>query len=129
MINNATKSDLAKIKALGSAHTGVHHWWQQRLTAIFLAVLTIWLTTFIAQIVNARELSIVLSIIQKPQNVLMLILLTALVFYHAALGMQVVIEDYIKCRFSKLALIVLVQAFSVVTTAAFAIAAIYTMTL
>jgi succinate dehydrogenase / fumarate reductase membrane anchor subunit len=129
MIKDSTKSDLAKLKSLGSSHSGVHHWWHQRLTAIFLIFFTIWLFIFCTQIGSQKELSSILGIIQKPQNVLMLSLLSVLIFYHSFLGMQVVIEDYITCRALKMTLIISIQFFSVVTASAFVVAAIYTMTL
>ena len=36
------RSDLARVRGLGSAKEGVHHWWMQRVTAVALVPLSIW---------------------------------------------------------------------------------------
>lgn len=129
MIKNSTKSDLAKAKGMGSSNSGSHHWWHQRLTGIFLVILSVWLVVFCWEIGSNRELSSILSTIEKPQNVLMLSLFAIIVFYHSFLGMQVVIEDYVNCRALRLFLIVSIQLFSLITAIAFVVAAMYIMTL
>jgi succinate dehydrogenase / fumarate reductase membrane anchor subunit len=129
MIKNSTKSDLSKAKGMGSSNSGAHHWWHQRLTGIFLVILTLWLVIFCWEIGSHRELSSILSVTQKPYNVLMLSLLVVVAFYHSFLGMQVVIEDYVNCRALRLFLIVSIQLFSVITASTFVVAAMYIMTL
>lgn len=129
MKRSSTKSALAKAKGLGSAGSGSHHWWHIRLTSVFLVILTLWLVTFCWEIGGYRELSSILSVTQKPRNVLMLSLFAILVFYHSFLGMQVVIEDYVNCRALRLFLIVFIQLFSVITASAFVVSAMYIMTL
>jgi succinate dehydrogenase / fumarate reductase membrane anchor subunit len=49
--------------------------------------------------------------------------------YHAVLGMQVVIEDYMSCRTYRLVLILAIQIFAIITAASFALATFYVMVL
>lgn len=127
-MKNKYRSDLSKAKNLGSAGSGSGHWWHQRLTAILLTLITAWLFYFFWDISNSTP-SEIIEVFNKPYHVLMLTLFAMAGFYHAALGMQVVIEDYVHCRAVRLALILMVQIFSIVTALAFILAVLYVMTL
>ena len=127
-MKNKYRSDLSKAKNLGSAGSGSGHWWHQRLTAILLTLITAWLFCFSWEISNSTQ-SEIIEVFKKPYHVLMLTLFVMAGFYHAALGMQVVIEDYVHCRAVRLSLILMVQIFSIVTALAFILAVLYVMTL
>ena len=127
-MKNKYRSDLSKAKNLGSAGSGSGHWWHQRLTAILLILITAWLFYFFWDISNSMP-SEIIEVFNKPYHVLMLTLFVMAGFYHAALGMQVVIEDYVHCRAVRLSLILMVQIFSIVTALAFILAVLYVMTL
>ncbi|CAN0604839.1 unnamed protein product, partial [Ectocarpus sp. 12 AP-2014] len=96
-MKNKYRSDLSKAKNLGSAASGSGHWWHQRLTAILLILITAWLFYFFWDISNSTP-SEIIEVFNKPYHVLMLTLFVMAGFYHAALGMQVVIEVYVHCR-------------------------------
>jgi len=88
------RTPLARAIGLGSAKDGVHHWWMQRVSAIALVPLTMW---FIAAIIaqTGADYAAFIAWIRNPiTDILMGLLLIAL-FYHAALGLQVVVEDYV----------------------------------
>lgn len=127
-MKNKYRSDLSKAKNLGSAGAGSGHWWHQRFTAIILTILTGWVFCFFWEISHS-ELSGIIEVFRKPYHVLMLILFVLAGFYHAALGMQVVIEDYVHCRAARLILLLTTQIFSIVTAFAFVLAVLYVMTL
>jgi len=127
-MKNKFRSDLSIVKNIGSAGSGSKHWWHQRFTAIILVFSTFWLFSFAWQLSGA-ELSGVIEVVKQPCNVIMLSLFTLMGFYHAALGMQVVIEDYVTCRMARLAMLLSVQIFSIVTAIAFLVAVLYVMTL
>lgn len=127
-MKNKYRSDLSKAKNLGSAGSGSGHWRHQRLTAILLILITAWLFYFFWDISNSTP-SKIIEVFNKPYHVLMLTLFVMAGFYHASLGMQVVIEDYVHCRAVKLSLILMVQIFSIVTALAFILAVLYAMTL
>ncbi len=85
---------LKKARGLGSAKDGTHHWWVQRVTAIALVPLTLWVAFCVACMVG-EPYAFVLSEFQSPFNIAMFVLFLFTAFYHASLGLQVVIEDYV----------------------------------
>jgi len=88
------RSPLGQAKGLGSAKEGLHHWWAQRVTAIALIPLTIWFAFKVA-VLSMADYETVLACIGSPWSAALIVSLLIAVFYHAALGMQVIYEDYI----------------------------------
>ncbi|BBK40078.1 succinate dehydrogenase, hydrophobic membrane anchor protein [Allostella vacuolata] len=88
------RSSLGRVRGLGSAKDGVGHWWLQRLTAVALVPLVLW---FAASIVcqAGGDHAAVTAWLASPFPAITMILLSIATFYHAALGLQVVIEDYV----------------------------------
>ncbi|MBA2628640.1 MAG: succinate dehydrogenase, hydrophobic membrane anchor protein [Rickettsiaceae bacterium] len=127
-MKNKYRSDLAIAKNLGSAGSGSAHWWHQRVTGGVLAISTIWLICFSWNL-SGLEVSGIIEVVKKPYNIVMLTLFTIAGFYHAALGMRVIFEDYIQCRAIRLVLVLLVQIFSIVTIISFIMAVMHVMNL
>ena len=88
------RSPLAKVRGLGSAKAGTSHWWMQRVTAAALFPLSFWLITFLDLSLNAPYQETV-GWLTSPLNTVCIVAWILAVFYHAALGLQVVIEDYV----------------------------------
>lgn len=88
------RSPLATVRGLGSAKTGTTHWWMQRVSAVALVPLTLWLITFLDLSLNA-PFADTLAWLTTPFNTVCIVAWIIVAFYHAALGLQVVIEDYI----------------------------------
>jgi len=88
---------IAKARGLGAGKDGVHHWWVQRLTAVALALLTPWFLIVILGLIGSDFATARLSLAQPVTASLLLIYVLAL-FWHARLGLQVVIEDYFHSR-------------------------------
>lgn len=128
MMKDKYRSELYKAKNLGSAGFGASHWWHQRFTAIILAIVAFWVMAFFWQICNSG-VSGIITCLQKPYNIVMLLVLALTSIYHGFLGMQVVVEDYISCRTYRLILILGIKLFSVITAASFVVATIYVMIL
>ena len=103
-------SPLKIAKGLGSAKTGLHHWWLQRLTAIALIPLTIWFVTIIA-FINEADYQQSIDLISQPFNGTLLILFIIASFWHSQLGMQVVIEDYVSQKFMRITLLIIIKYF------------------
>lgn len=85
---------LARARGLGSAQSGVGHWKAQRLTAISNAILVLWFV-FSAMALAGASYAEVRAWLASPFTATLMILLVISVFYHAPLGLQVVIEDYV----------------------------------
>lgn len=119
-VNTSEKivSPLARARGAGSAHHGSGHWMHQRITALANVPLMLWLVWSVVHLPGAsyQDVSLWLS---QPVNAILMILAVLSTFYHAVLGLQVVIEDYVHCAVSKIAsLIVLRLAFTALGVAA-----------
>lgn len=88
------RDPLAHARGLGSAKGGTQHWWVQRLTAVALALLTPWFLWLTLSLLSADHQTMRLTLAQPLNATLMLAFVIAL-FWHAKLGLQVVIEDYV----------------------------------
>ena len=111
-MNSDLRTPLARARGLGSAHSGVHHWWAQRLTAIALIPLVVWFAISLVMMSGA-DYGAVRAWIGSPVVMVLLILTIAIGLHHGQLGLQVVIEDYVHGDGSKLALIVAVRFIAV----------------
>jgi len=87
------RSPLSKVKGLGSAKEGTGHFWHQRLTSLLLIPLVLWVGFSLAAM--PVDHATLVGWIQRPSVAVALVLLVIVVFYHAQLGLQVIIEDYI----------------------------------
>ena len=106
--NTSLRSPLAKVRGLGSAKEGTHHFWMQRLTAIALLPLILWFCFSIAMLPNA-SFEEAHAWVASPLNAVLLILLLFIGFYHAMLGIQIVLEDYVSTEWLRMTCIVLVN--------------------
>jgi succinate dehydrogenase / fumarate reductase membrane anchor subunit len=88
------KALLEKAADCFSVGNPVAHWWYQRVSAAALVPLTIWLIVFLNKALGAPYAE-TLAWLQSPINMLAILTWTIAVVYHAALGVQVVIEDYV----------------------------------
>ena len=107
MAMSQMRSPLGRVLGLGSAKEGVEHWWRQRITAIALVPLTLWLVVGVIGLVGADRAALVVWL-HNPMSAVLMIVLLAATFYHAALGLQVVIEDYIHGEAMRLTALTLV---------------------
>ncbi len=107
------QSLLGRARGLGSAHSGVHHWWTQRVTAVALVPLCLWLVSRIVAHAGADHQSMV-QWMAHPFTAVLLILVVVASAHHAQLGLRVVIEDYIHHGAYKLAAILAVQGVAIV---------------
>jgi len=97
------RSDLGRVKGLGSAKEGVHHWRLQRITAIALVPLSLWFVVSLLCVFNGTHAEVV-EWVAAPYVTVLLVALTVLLFWHLQLGLQVVIEDYVHTAFKQIAL-------------------------
>lgn len=94
MDRHSMQTPLAKAMGLGSAKSGVAHWWAQRVSAIALVPLTLW---FAASIIahSGSDYAAFLTWLRAPLTTGAMILLLIASSQHMALGLRVVIEDYV----------------------------------
>ena len=95
---------IGRVRGLGTAHEGAHHWMQQRFTAIGNIVLMTYLVVSLALLGDYGHASVI-KWLSTPLAATAVILLIISVFWHARLGLQVLIEDYIHEPGSKFAVI------------------------
>lgn len=110
------KTSLGRVRGLGSAKSGTHHWWLQRVTAIGMAVLMSWFVISMIGLIGA-DYTAAMAWVRQPVVAIILLVLIGTAFYHMRLGIQVVIEDYLDGAL-KIAGIVLLNFGSIVLAAA-----------
>lgn len=103
-------SPLKNAKGLGSAKHGLNHWITQRVTAIALVPLTIWFVSILAMMKDSSYQSSI-NIVSNPFNATILILLILSMFWHSQLGLQVVFEDYISSKNTRMFCIITMKFF------------------
>jgi succinate dehydrogenase / fumarate reductase, membrane anchor subunit len=108
-------TSLGKVRGLGAAHEGTHHWWNQRMTAIGNLLLMLWFFVSVARLPSYDYETVGLWL-SSPWATIPMVLLVVSVFYHFRLGLQVVIEDY-QSDESRVLLIILLNLFVGVATA------------
>ena len=105
---NSMQTPLARVRGLGSAKSGLHHWWHQRLTALAMVPLMV-ITFVIVATLGTLDYDGALALMANPLVAALLLLLVVVGFYHAALGLQVVIEDYVGAEGARMGLIIFVK--------------------
>jgi succinate dehydrogenase / fumarate reductase, membrane anchor subunit len=88
------RSELGRVKGLGAAKSGVHHWWMERVTSVALIPLTLWFVFSVLSMAGHPQPAIA-HWISHPLVAVLLIALIVTSFHHTQLGLQVVIDDYV----------------------------------
>jgi succinate dehydrogenase / fumarate reductase membrane anchor subunit len=99
------RTPIAKVRGLGAARAGLGHWKMQRLTAIS-NVLLVLLFMFSAMALSGSGYEQVRAWLASPLTASLMVLLIISTFYHARLGLQVVVEDYVHHEGLKMASLV-----------------------
>jgi succinate dehydrogenase / fumarate reductase membrane anchor subunit len=93
-------------------HHGVGHWKLQRISAIAMIPLVLWFVPSLLFVIMSGY-NDAIDWVQNPLNATGLVLLFGTLFFHAALGLQVVIEDYVHLEGLKIILIILIKLLSI----------------
>ncbi|MGE5546939.1 MAG: succinate dehydrogenase, hydrophobic membrane anchor protein [Solirubrobacterales bacterium] len=99
------RSPIGRARGLGSAKSGAGHYWLQRLTAIGLVPLALWFVISVIGLAGA-DYAVFKGWLGRPFNATMMLLVMLTAIYHAVLGVQVVVEDYVHTESSKWALLI-----------------------
>ena len=97
-------TELGRVRGLGSAHHGAHHWLLQRFTAVGNLVLVLFLAVSLV-LLPGYDFATMTGWVESPLVATALALLIVSTFWHARLGMQVMMEDYVHDHANKFACI------------------------
>ena len=99
------ESPLSRAKGHGASHSAVGHWWFQRVTAVALIALLPWFVISLLVSMLSSDVGQVADWFASPANSVGMVALLIATFWHAKLGFQVVVEDYVHTPFAKYALL------------------------
>lgn len=111
------RSPLGYVLGHGSAREGVHHWWHLRTTSAALAVLGAWFLFAVLTLPDLGRASVV-AWLARPMNAVLMVLFVWTAVWHSALGVQVVVEDYVRTKGPRVLVLVLVRFVHVLLGAA-----------
>lgn len=111
------RSPLGTVRGLGSAKSGTGHWWSQRMSALGLIPLSLWFAVSVLGMQHADYITVTVWM-HTPWVAVLLSLFLVTLLYHAYLGVQVVIEDYVHTEWLKLTSLLLIKAACILLGAA-----------
>ena len=114
------RTPLARVRSLGSSHSGTSDFWRQRLTAVAMTVLIVPVIVVVLMLIGSNQAGAKQIFSSLPIAIIMLLFIVASA-WHMKIGMQVVIEDYVHNEKIKLASVIANNFFCI----AVALASIY----
>jgi succinate dehydrogenase membrane anchor subunit len=102
------RSPLSRARGLGSAREGVEHWWMQRVTAAALIPLTLWFVVSLIALTGS-DYNAFIAWLKAPFVAILMVLLLIALFHHMALGLRVVVEDYVHSDRAKIPTVVAIR--------------------
>ncbi len=106
------ETPIARVRGLGSARSGAHHWWLERLTSVATLLLFVWLIVSLVRLPSLDH-DAVTAWLGDPLAAAPMLLLIVSTFWHLKLGLQVVIEDYVHEEGGRLFAILLLNFFAI----------------
>jgi succinate dehydrogenase / fumarate reductase membrane anchor subunit len=100
------RSPLGRVLGLGSAKGGSGHWYAQRVSAVALVILGLWFVASLFMLGAGAPYESVAGWLRAPFSAVMTLLLLGVGAYHALLGLQVVFEDYVSDKGTRLVMLV-----------------------
>jgi succinate dehydrogenase / fumarate reductase membrane anchor subunit len=107
-----TGTGIGRVRGLGSARSGSHHWLIQRMTALGNLILVLW---FIGSLLllPGHDHGSITAWLASPIAAVPMILLIVSVFWHLRIGMQVMLEDYVHSEPLRVLSIVLLNIYAI----------------
>jgi succinate dehydrogenase / fumarate reductase membrane anchor subunit len=112
----------ARVRGLGPAGQGAHHWWHERLTSVATFALFVWLVVSLLRLPGLDHRTVT-EWLAGPLAAVPMLLLVLATFWHLKLGLQVVIDDYVHDEGNRFFALLLLN-FAAVAGAAFAFFAV-----
>ncbi|PWG02375.1 succinate dehydrogenase, hydrophobic membrane anchor protein [Sphingosinicella humi] len=106
------ETPIGRVRGLGSAKSGAHHWWLERLTSVSTLLLFVWFVVSLLRMPSLDYRSVV-EWLSEPLVAVPMLLLIVSTFWHLKLGLQVVIEDYVHEEGMKFFSITLLNFFTI----------------
>jgi succinate dehydrogenase / fumarate reductase membrane anchor subunit len=103
------ETPLHRVQGLGSAHSGVTHFWRTGVTSAALIPLTLWFAYSVLRLVGGTMVD-TLAFFQHPLNAVLMAVFMVITLYHTVLGLQMVIDDYVPAAGGRIALLLLCRA-------------------
>ena len=103
------QTPLHKVQGLGASHTGTGHFWRERVTAIALMPLSLWFLYVMLGMAGTNEVT-ALQFLAHPWNAILMGAFVSFSLYHAGLGLQVVVDDYVHAPASRIFLLLAIRA-------------------
>jgi succinate dehydrogenase / fumarate reductase membrane anchor subunit len=100
------RTPLSRARGLGAAKHGVGHWIGERVSAVALVPLTLWLVWAVVRL-SRGDYDFAVEWISQPLNATLMVLLVVVSFSHMCAGLRVIVEDYIHVALNKAALLIL----------------------
>lgn len=107
------RSPIGRARGLGSAKDGSSHGWHTIITAVGLLPLSLWFVISLIGLAGV-DYATFQAWIGRPFNATLMILTILMVLFHAQLGLQMVVEDYVHSPVKKYAALIgskLISAF------------------
>lgn len=105
-------NELKRVRGLGSAQEGAHHWMLQRITALSNLTLIAWLVFSLFRL-PAYDHELMVEWLAQPLVAVPAILILVSIFWHLRLGLQVLIEDYVDAGPLRVAALVALNFYAV----------------
>ena len=102
------RSPLGRVLGLGSARGGSSHWYAQRVTAVALVLLALWFVVSLALLADASYEQAT-GWLRMPLNSALALLLVVVAAWHAVLGLQVIVEDYVADKGKRLLVLIAIK--------------------
>ncbi|HVV26667.1 MAG TPA: succinate dehydrogenase, hydrophobic membrane anchor protein [Rhizomicrobium sp.] len=119
---SSAETPLHRVQGMGASHTGTGHFWRERVTAVALVPLSLWFLYVMLGLAGTSEVT-ALQFLAHPWNALLMGAFVVFSLYHAALGLQVVVDDYVHTAGARIFLLILIR-FSLIAVGALSLFAI-----
>lgn len=125
--SSPSETALARVRGHGSAREGADHWWHERLSSLATFLLWLWLAVSLLRL-PSYDHAVMVEWLSSPFAAVPMILLVVITFWHLAMGLRVIVEDYVHDTGGKLFWLVLIN-FGSVLGAGFGILAVLKLAL
>jgi succinate dehydrogenase / fumarate reductase membrane anchor subunit len=104
----SAQTPLHKVQGMGSSHSGTGHFWHERLTSVALIPLSLWFLYVMLGLSDTSEVT-ALQFLAHPWNAILMGAFVCFSLWHAYLGLQVVVDDYIHTAGTKIFLMLVIR--------------------